>query len=996
MSDKTTLQALRDKLAGKQPGGYWRSLEELAGSEELARYADDEFPHRESLVNGMDRRSFVKLMGASVALAGLAGCRRLPADHIVPYVRHPEEIVPGKALYYASSFVLGGYALGVLVESHEGRPTKIEGNPIHPASLGSTEVFSQASILNLYDPDRAQAIKQFGTTRSMAQMMSALRGALARQMDKKGAGLRILTETVSSPTLARLIDNFLVEYPEGRWIQYDPVNEDNLWVGMKAAYGRYVQPVYDFTKPKVILSVDCDFMVELPGSVRYSRDFSAQRQIRDDKHDMPRLYALKSAPNVTASLADHKLTVKPSEAEAIVWSVAAAMGMSVNAPSTEHQGWASAVASDLRAAGAEALVIAGPRCSPQTQTLVMQMNEALGAMGNTVRLVEPVLPKVEEQTASMMALAQEMRAGTVDCLIMLGGNPAYNAPADAEFAQSLETISKKDGAFTLRLGMHDDETAGISQWVAPDAHYLESWSDAVAFDGTVSLVQPLIEPLYSAVSPLDLFCAIEGKGRTAYDAVKDYWKAAMPRADFDKFWRKCVHDGMIAGTSAKVASVSASGGAQPPKLNQGMELILAADPTVYDGRYANNGWLQELSKPVTSLCWDNACLLGVRKAQELGIENQTMVNLKVGERSVKAAAFVVPGHPNEAVTLHLGYGRRRGGEVAVGYGFDAYAVRNSDHPWAAPVEVEKIGGEYLLAFTTNHNVIWHGQKGEDTQFGRDIIRTHDLHGEHDDSGHHGHHGELRSMYPEREWDGYKWAMVIDTNLCNGCNACVMACQAENNINIVGKDEVRRHREMQWIRIDRYYQGDVDNPETYHVPLPCMHCEQAPCEPVCPVAATVHSAEGLNQMVYNRCVGTRYCSNNCPYKVRRFNYFKYGYLKDKYDLELPVLKLMRNPNVTVCGRGVMEKCTYCVQRINAGRIEAKKANRRLKDHEVVTACQQACPTKAIEFGDMADPESAVSKLRAQEQHYSLLEDLGTKPRTTYLGRYRNNNTELEKA
>ncbi|MGQ9791115.1 MAG: TAT-variant-translocated molybdopterin oxidoreductase [Armatimonadota bacterium] len=1018
------LDEIRKRLSQAKGQQYWRSLEELADSEEFQHILEKEFPRPSSPLGAfLHRRQFLKLMGASLALAGLTSCRPLSMRKIVPQVQQPEEVIPGKPLYFASAFSIGGYGRGVLVESHEGRPTKIEGNAKHPASpgamgvvslqvsaqlnpdgtpkhLGATDAFTQASILTLYDPDRSQSPMYQGQLSAWTDFNTALTAEMAKQAAVRGAGLRILTENVTSPTLAALIQELLKKFPQAKWHQYEPLHNDNALEGAKIAFGEPVNMIYRFDRADVILSLDADFLYGAPASVRYAHDYATRRRVRTGTTEMNRLYVVESTPSVTGSVADHRLPLRPSQIQAFALALARALGVPVPAPKlpAEQQKWVDAIARDLQAHRSRSVVTVGESQPPAIHALVHTINHALGNVGQTVIYTAPVEAQPVNHTESLHELVQDMTAGKVEALIILGSNPAYNAPVDMEFARVLKELTQRNG-FTVHLSLYEDETSALCQWHIPESHYLEAWGDVRAFDGTVSIVQPLIEPLYPSRSAVEMVDAMLGRQRTGYDIVQAYWSKRLGTANFQKTWRKILHDGVVAGTAlpprpVKIrtdAVVAAAQKIKPP--TEGLEIAFAPDPNVWDGRFANNGWLQELPKPLAHLTWDNAILVSPSTTQKLGLQMDTgglanrvdVVELRYRGEKMQAPIWIMPGQPDDCLTLVLGYGRTRAGRVGTGIGYNAYKVRFSDALWAGSgATLAKTGERYLLASTQQH----HSMQGRDLvhvgtleQFRQNPERLVQKQASAE---------EHLSMYPEYKWDGSAWAMVIDTSLCIGCNACVTACQAENNIPIVGKEQVARGREMHWIRIDCYYEGSLDNPSSHLLPVPCMQCENAPCEPACPVGATNHSEEGLNQMVYNRCVGTRYCSNNCPYKVRRFNFLKYN------DPKEPVLQLLNNPDVTVRGRGVMEKCTYCVQRINSARIEAKKLGREVRDGEVVTACQAACPTHAIVFGNLNDQESLVSQWKRQPHHYGLLEELNTRPRTTYLAKVRNPNPELEGA
>src|ERR1022692_4087319 len=975
-------QATAHDAAEKTGPEYWRSLEELAGSDDFQEALHREFPKGASeWVDSVSRRGFLKVMGASLGLAGMTGCVRLPLEPIVPYVRQPENVIPGRPMYYATASTLGGYASPLLVESHLGRPTKIEGNDLHPASLGGTDIFAQASILGLYDPDRSQTVMSMGDVRSWQAFLSAIRGPLSAQKALQGAGIRILTPTISSPTLADQLRNFLKIYPQAKWHVYEPVNRDNVLEGAKLAFGQPVETRYDFEKADVIVSLDADFLYAgFPGNVRYIRDF-AKRRNPDGK--MNRLYVIESTMTTTGAKADHRVPVRHS----MVGAFAHALNQNGELPG-EYAHLFDALMPELEAHHASSLFIVGDHQPPIVHALAHSMNQALGNVGKTVCYTDPVDAEPVNQTESIKDLVADIRAGKVDLLVILGGNPAYDAPTDLDFADVL-----KNGKIPLRvhLGLYQNETAELCQWHINQTHELEAWGDARAYDGTVSIIQPLIAPLYGGKSPLEFVALLSGQAdATGYDLVRAYWQKQHTGADFEAFWRESLHDGWVEGTTyqAKSAVVKDDHFGWEWATDTAIELNIRRDPTIYDGQFSNNGWLQELPKPMTKLTWDNAILIGPKMAERLQIKVEDVVELELNGKKVTGPVWIQAGHPDNSVTVTLGYGRRRAGRVGTAQGFDAYALRTTAAPWIATgLQIRKTGETYKLASTQ-------GYQSMDTPDGghRPLVRETTLE-EYRKEPNFAQEEEpapgltLYKPYPYKEED-YAWGLTIDLTSCVGCNNCMLACQSENNIAVVGHEQTLLGRHMHWIRVDAYYQGDRDNPKAFFQPVPCMQCENAPCEVVCPVGATNHSSEGLNDMVYNRCVGTRYCSNNCPYKVRRFNFLLFQ------DWETPQYKMMRNPDVSVRSRGVMEKCTYCVQRINEHRIDAERENRKIQDGELQTACQQSCPANAITFGNINDPNSRVSKLKANARNYSLLADLNTRPRTTYLAEIRNPNPELE--
>jgi len=1005
---KLTLSDVSARLeeAGKTHDGpeYWRSLEELAGTPEFQEALHREFPKGASeWVDTVSRRGFMKVMGASMALAGMTGCVKLPLEPIVPYVRQPEEVIPGRPMFYASAVTLSGYANPILVESHLGRPTKIEGNTQHPASLGGTDIFTQAAILGMYDPDRSQSVISMGDQRSWQAFLSAIQGPLAGQKNLQGAGIRILTGTISSPTLADQLKNFLKIYPQAKWHVYEPVNRDNALEGAKLAFGQPVETRYDFEKADVIVSLDADFLsAGFPGNVRYIRDFAKRR---NPDGEMNRLYVVESTTTSTGAKADHRLPARAAEIEQFSGILASAFGLEAGpkVKAGDQPNFFDNLVRDLDGHHGSCLVVAGEHQSPAVHALVHAVNAKLGNVGKTVFYTDPVDANPINQTESLKDLVADINAGKVDLLVIINSNPAYNAPADLEFA---ELLRSNRAPLRVHLGIHKNETADLCQWHINQAHELESWGDARAYDGTVSIIQPLIAPLYNGKTPSEFIALLSGDtDATSYELVRDNWQKQHTGADFEAFWRKSLHDGWIEGTTYQAKTVAMKTESSPASTSaaadaNAIELNIRRDPTIYDGQFSNNGWLQELPKPMSKLTWDNAVLIGPKMAERLQIKTCDVVELALNGKKVTGPVWVQPGIPDNSVTVSLGYGRKRAGRVGTAQGFDVYPLRTSAAPWfATGLQIRKTGETYVLASTQ-------GYQSMDTPDGghRPSVQETSLE-EYRKEPAFAREEEpapgltLYKPYPYAE-EAYAWGMAIDLNSCVGCNNCMIACQSENNIAVVGKEQVAIGRHMHWIRIDTYYQykdqdaRDRDNPKAFFQPVPCQQCENAPCEVVCPVGATNHSSEGLNDMVYNRCVGTRYCSNNCPYKVRRFNFFLFQ------DWETPQFKLMRNPDVTIRSRGVMEKCTYCVQRINEHKIDAETASVRegreikVADGDLQTACQQSCPAGAIIFGNLNDPNSKVSRLKAQSRNYSLLGELNTRPRTTYLAEVGNPNPELK--
>ena len=935
--------------------------------------------------NEATRRRFLQLMGASIALATGAGCTRPPTEFLMPYVQPPEQAIPGRPKYYATAAVVNGIGQGIIVESHLGRPTKIEGNPAHPASLGASDVLSQACVLDLYDPLRSKEVLHQYQTSSWSEFIVALEDALGPVRAAKGAGLSLLTETVISPTLGSQMERLLAAFPQTRWHQYDPAGPHSGRDGALAAFGQYVNTYYRLDAADVILSLGSDFLAAGPGSTRYAHDYAFGRRVRGSNTTMNRLYVVESSMTSTGGKADHRMQLKYSEIGGFAVELAAALGVAgVTAPETaSYSQWIAPLARDLTAHRGRSAIIPGENQPAEVHALAHAINAALGNAGRTVIYTEPIEVRAENQVASLRSLVNDLNAGQVKLLLILGGNPVYNALADLDFATAVGKA-----AFSIHLGLYPDETSLLSQWHLPESHFLETWSDTRAFDGTVTILQPLIEPLYfsrSAIEMLDL--VIEAPNRPSRDIVRAYWQANSKAADFEQWWRKSVGEGLIAGSALPAVKPSASlqkvdtGPLLQNANGQALELVFETDPYLYDGRYASNAWLQELPRPITKLTWDNAVHVSPRTAARLHLENQRVVQLSYRGRAVEGSVWISPGQADDAVTVHLGYGRQSAGAVGNGTGFNAYAIRTSDALWyASGVELHSTGKTYPLATS----------QMEKSLEQRDLIVSKPVETYRSDPDFVGQaHPEPasgESLYPKWKYTGYNWGMAIDLTACVNCNACVIACQAENNIPVVGKGQMLFNRQMHWLRVDTYYTGDWNHPSALYQPIPCMQCENAPCELVCPVQATLHSADGLNDMIYNRCVGTRFCSNNCPYKVRRFNFLLYA------DWYTEQLKMLENPDVTVRSRGVMEKCTYCVQRIREAEIRAQDENRYIRDGEIQTACQQACPTQAIVFGDMNNPSNRVSQWKREKLNYSMLAELNTRPHTTYLAELRNPNPE----
>ncbi|HET9580487.1 MAG TPA: 4Fe-4S dicluster domain-containing protein [Usitatibacter sp.] len=943
------------------PASLWRALDESA----MAPAAEGEAgqgPFR------LTRRDFLKLAAASAALAS-AGCRG-PVEEIVPYVRAPGADA-GVPRFFATAMTLGGLATGLLVESNMGRPTKIEGNPAHPASLGATGVFEQAAVLDLWDPERGTALTHRGQPSTRAALETALAQAFSSASARHGEGLSLLMRYSSSPTLAAQLGALRERYPAVRIHTWEPLHRDHSLAGARLAFGRAVEPVYRLGNADIVVALDADFLGAGPGHLRHAREFMQRRQ-PGGARPMNRLYAVESAPTLAGAVADHRLALAPAAVSAWLAQLAAALH------GEEHADWplVEAVARELREHRGRALIVPGESLAPEAHALVHRLNAEVGAPGSTVEYIEPVCGDID-CTQSLLELAQDLDAGRVAALLVLGGNPVYDAPADMPLAALIARAP-----FSMRLGLRDDETSAACQWHVPQAHFLEHWSDARAFDGTASIVQPLVSPLYAGLSEHELLGGLLGPAPVnARDLVQAQWRGAAG-VDFETRWREMLRQGIVSGSASKPVTVAAREATLTARAVRGWTLVFRHDGSVRDGEFANNAWLQELPRSDSKLTWDNAAQVSPASAASLGVKTGDVIEIGAGEARLRAPVWVLPGQADETIVLPLGYGRRRAGRVGNGVGFDAYALRPAHSPWWREAgEVRMAGGRHEFATTQNHA----------RMEGREPVRRFNV----ADLGHGRPPGlddepPPESLYPPWTYDSYRWGMVVDLTACIGCNACTIACQAENNIPTVGKEEVARGREMHWIRVDRYYEGPAGRPRTHFQPVPCMQCENAPCEAVCPVGATVHDGEGINVQVYNRCVGTRFCSNNCPYKVRRFNFLHYA----KRDAEPPLDA--RNPQVTLRMRGVMEKCNYCLQRITRARIETERQGRRIADGEVVTACQAACPTRAIVFGDLNDPQSAVSRAKRSDLDYALLNELNTRPRTTYHARVLNPNPDVKDA
>ena len=997
---KRMLPTYAPEASGKT---HWRSLGELHGSAAFVGQAEREFPEGASEApSGFGRRRFISLMGASLALSGLVGCRR-PEETIVPYTRAPEEVIPGRPLYFATALPMLGTAFGLIVESHEGRPTKIEGNPRHPESLGATSAFLQASVLDLYDPDRSDSPHQGGEKRTWDAAAAVVRKAGEEAKSTNGKGLAILTEAHRSPTLARLLGELRATLPEARIVCYEALGRDEALEGARIASGRALETVLDVSKARVLVTLDADLLVAEGSPLKQARGFAAGRDIESlGASGMSRLYAVESAFSITGAAADHRLRIASRLVPRVTFALALELsklgiGLGELAPAltatpaldARADRLVKAMAADLAARKGEGLVVAGRGQPAAVHAVVQAMNHALGNVGKTVRYVA-AFDDAGAGPAKVVELARAMRAGEVETLVILGGNPAYDAPADSYFAEALGHVKR-----SIHLATHRDDTGARATWHLNRAHALESWGDVRAEDGTASIVQPLIAPIFGGRTDCEIVDLLLGRGYRAHELVRATWQSGLAAPDLDKGFRRALHDGLWAGSASPSEEVRPRLGEIAraiqalPVPAEGVEVTFSSDPHVYDGRFANNGWLQELPCPMHKLTWGNAAAISPAMAREHGLSDGDIVKLAAAGAEIRIPVLIAPGQAEGSIALTLGHGRTHVGRVGANVGVDVTPLRAStSFNIVTGVVLTKTGEHVELARTQEHFAMEGrnlAREGTAEQFTKEPKFAKEA----------PEHPPLLSLWKERSYDGHAWGLNIDLNTCIGCNACVTACQAENNIPIVGAEGVAGTREMHWLRIDRYFTGsagaEADEPASIAQPTMCSHCENAPCEQVCPVGATTHSPEGLNDMAYNRCIGTKYCANNCPFKVRRFNFFDYT------SQITEIGKMQINPDVTVRSRGVMEKCTFCVQRINHAKIDAKQSGEeRVKDGAIVTACQQACPTQAIRFGDLNDRSSKVARRLESPRMYRLLEELNIKPRVSYLARIKNPNPALEGA
>ena len=943
----------------------------------------------------LSRRDFMKLLGASMALAGLGGCTREPVEKILPYVNQPE-LTPGVPRHYATAMVVDGYATGVLVESHDGRPTKVEGNPDHPASLGAAGIFEQASVLQLYDPHRAKRIRSGRSTSSWSAFTAEFGPTkLQTRVGPRGEGLRLLLEPTSSPLEAELLQKVVQLYPRAQLHFYAPLVDPPGTEPFRSG-SRALVPHYDFSTADVIVAIDADFLATGPFHLRYARDFALRRRPETATNGMNRLYVVESSVTVTGRAADHRLPMRPSEMESaleqILNDVQGTAETGQSATSSPRTRFLSAAAHDLAAHRGRGIVIAGPRLSPRAQALVLAINESIGNTNRTVWFTESPIIGAGDSRYSLAPLLEAAKAGQVDTLICIGGNPSYATAGDLEFSRILRSVPQ-----TAYVGLFENETAEHCQWMLPATHYLESWGDARAYDGTISLVQPLIAPLYDGRTTSQVLAALLGDATSSpHDLLRASWTR---RGGSDESWRSALGTGVVPNTQyARTSPPRANAGISlpasrlqppaprlPPPASR-FEIIFRADARVHDGSFADNAWLQELPDPVTTQTWGNAAHLSGATAARLGITSRDIITVRAKQASIAVPALVVPGHADDVLTLHFGYGRKGTGaeKTAADVGVNVYPLWSGGIASVVSADVRSTGARATLALTQTHWSL------EPNTPARSMLLSEAKRAAPPKSSRVLSLYQPQASLPDSQTQ-HQWAMTVDLSACTGCGACVVACQAENNIPVVGADDVRIGREMHWLRIDHYTTSDAKEPvETISQPMLCQHCEKAPCEYVCPVEATVHSPDGLNEMVYNRCIGTRFCSNNCPYKVRRFNWFDYN--RELAETE----KMVKNPDVTVRERGVMEKCTFCVQRIRETEIAASIERRPLRTDEVRTACQQTCPANAIVFGSLTDPDSAVLRDRDGPRAYGALEELGTQPRVRYLAHVRNVNPELGQA
>jgi Fe-S-cluster-containing dehydrogenase component len=1034
-------RSLSDLVARSgEPSGDSSGVGDVEADPEVKAYLDHRIPdHDELFGDPLSRRRFMQLMGASIALsgaAGMAGCR-WDEDYIVPEARRPEDYVPGAPKVFATAMELGGNGYGLIASAYDGRPIKVDGNPDHPHTGRGSTAFVQASLLELYDPDRSRSLERRKNNVPVPAIWTdfdeeAVKWT-ARFTANRGRGLRVLSESTSSPTIRALRTAFLERYPDARWYEYEALSRDSERLGTRMAFGRAMRPHYFLAETQIIAAFDADLFGDHPDSLRLARDYAGGRDPDASPGGMNRLYAVESAYSVTGAAADHRLPLRSELIKPFLMALEARLrsseggaqaGQNKALADAKVQKFLGALVDDLVKNRGASVVAVGMRQPPEVHALAARINALLGN-DRTVRY--SVDPDGDRPTHAqdIAQLAGEMRKGAVNTLLMLGGNPVYDAPVDVDFTGALAEVEN-----TIHLSGYRDETSILCDWHLPRAHYLEAWGDTRTPDGTYTLAQPIIEPIFGGRSPIDVLKQFLGRGDIpAAQLVRETFErtAGAGRAGGgDTAWHRALHDGFVPDSAfahekpslqqLDLAPLTATQSeARVP--NGRLELVFTANTATYDGRFANNAWMQEVPDFLTKMTWDNAALISPRTAAELGVKHEEVVEVSLGGRKLEVVAYVMPGQAPFSIALALGQGRRRAGRVGgmpdagvASVGFDTYRIRSSKAPFVATGgSVTGTGKKYRLSLTVDHYNM--DKIGQDGIAGRieDLVREATLSDYRKPDYSIAADAHLEdvavltrpttadkaniSLYKEHRYTGHKWGMATDLSKCTGCNACIVACQAENNVPVVGKEQVWRNREMHWLRIDRYFEGDPDDPKIAHQPVLCQQCENAPCEQVCPVGATLHSEEGLNDMAYNRCVGTRYCLNNCPYRVRRFNYYRWDWYKEMDDPRAQVRRLLFNPDVTVRSRGVMEKCTFCVQRIQNVKIRAKNERRPIEDGEITPACAQACPTGAIVFGNLNDKRSRVAALHARPRAYAMLAELNTRPRNAFLARIRNPHPEL---
>jgi len=1001
---------------------YWKSLNELAQNKEYQNFVDREFPENATeLTDGVSRKGFLRVMGASIALAGFAACRR-PVQKILPYTKQPEDIIPGIPLYYATSMPFQGSLTGLVIENHEGRPTKIEGNDLHPSSGGNTNAYHQASILEMYDPDRSRGPLRKGE-RSTTDDFYKFASDYFSDTNKK---IAFISEANSSPTFNGLKEEALNKFSGAKWVTYEPFGEDNSIEGNNIAFGRRVRAHYNFLNADVVVSLDDDFLAPVhPNNVEYAKQITSRRKVTSTEDSMNRIYAVENGFTLTGSFADHRKRIKASEIADFANALAATLSTRIsglNRFSTISNKFidtefVTALADDLAAHAGRTAVSAGFDQAPEVHAVVAAINSALNNIGTTVNYL--AVPHFDNQNnkSAFTDLVSEIASGDYDAVVIIGANPVFTAPSDLDFATAISKASE-----VFHLSTYVDETGLAASWHLSRTHFLEAWGDGYSFSGARSVIQPQIQPLHDSVSEIEFLGAIVSNGKASgYDLVRETFNSFYAR-NFENRWLDILHDGIDVTDGFTVSNRPIRSVAPAPstKVNE-IEVVIKADNSIYDGRFANLGWLQELPDPISKITWDNAALLSPATAKTLGIVNNDVLNISVNGTNIQVATWIQPGQADDSITLNVGYGRKGIGRVAdisstssqlfdssmTSGGVNVFPIRSTASMLFAQAAITSTGNTYPIASVQDHHSLEdrdmyrqatlkkYQEKPDYASF--KAIHKYAVPGMKEAAA-LGEDQPISLFNEQTATEGEpQWGMAIDLNSCFGCGVCIIACQSENNIPVIGKREVDRGREMHWIRADRYYVGDINDPQAVHQPVPCMHCELAPCEQVCPVAATTHSDDGMNQMIYNRCIGTRYCANNCPFKVRRFNFFNYPkeYLTSGEDPD--IIQMAMNPEVTVRFRGVMEKCTYCVQRVNRAKINTKIETGFPKpaDGSIQTACQQACPADAIYFGDLTDETSEVVAMKRNERNYLMLEELNVRPRTSYIAKLTNPNPALVK-